>query len=79
MERQSKGNYFKINYIVDDCVIVMLTWTKILKCKITGAIFFVNIPTNPLEINEISSSTFYQLYQRNVISKVLHTDFIMSI
>ncbi|XP_052694530.1 uncharacterized protein LOC128172863 isoform X3 [Crassostrea angulata] len=34
-----------------------------------GAIFFVNIPTDPLEINEMCSSTFYQLYQRNVISK----------
>lgn len=34
-----------------------------------GAIIFVNIPTAPLHINEICSSTFYQLYQRNVISK----------
>lgn len=34
-----------------------------------GAIFFVNFPTESLEINEICSSTFYQLYQRNVISK----------
>lgn len=34
-----------------------------------GAIFFVNIPAGPLDINEICSSTYYQLYQRNVISK----------
>ncbi|XP_052694532.1 uncharacterized protein LOC128172863 isoform X5 [Crassostrea angulata] len=34
-----------------------------------GAIFFVNIPTDPLVLHEMCSSTFYQLYQRNVISK----------
>eukprot|EP00105_Crassostrea_gigas_P033805 XP_019917953.1 PREDICTED: probable S-adenosylmethionine-dependent methyltransferase At5g37990 isoform X4 [Crassostrea gigas] len=34
-----------------------------------GAVFFVNIPTEPLNINKMCSSTFYQLYQRNVISK----------
>ncbi|XP_065926331.1 uncharacterized protein [Magallana gigas] len=34
-----------------------------------GAIFFVNFVTEPLELNEMCSSTFYQLYQRNVISK----------
>uniref|UniRef100_A0A8W8P5T2 Uncharacterized protein n=1 Tax=Magallana gigas TaxID=29159 RepID=A0A8W8P5T2_MAGGI len=34
-----------------------------------GAIFFLNIPTEPLNVNKMCSSTFYQLYQRNVISK----------
>lgn len=34
-----------------------------------GAIFFLNIPTEPLNVNKLCSSTFYQLYQRNVISK----------
>lgn len=34
-----------------------------------GAIIFVNILTENLDLNEICSSTFYQLYQRNVISK----------
>lgn len=34
-----------------------------------GAIFFLNMPAEPLDLNEICSCTFYQLYQRNVISK----------